>query len=313
MLSHLALHDKALVLSKKYLETETLLLELLGQIDEQRVYLQLGYASLYVYCLKALGLSESQSYTMAAVSRKCREVPELKEAIETGKLTVSKAKRILPALQGECQASDWIEKAATLPQRQVEQEVAQRNPEKVFRERVRPVTVSQVELRCAVSFELEKKIERARQVLSQEKGKNVSFSELIEAMAEVFLEKRDPIEKAKRAKDRELKKTQLSPRGRPSEKVPELPNGPLKLAVPAARTGSRQGPDRFIPSKVKHAVQLRDSGRCRHLLPEGDRCESRQFLHFHHVVHFEDGGASTLENLILLCSNHHRRVHALGG
>jgi hypothetical protein len=132
MLSHLDLHDKALFLSKKYLETEALLLELLGQIDEQKVYLQLGYPSLYVYCLKALGLSESQSYTMTAVSRRCREVPELKEAIETGKLTVSKAKRILPALQGDSQASDWIEKAATLPQRQVEQEVAQRYPEKVF-------------------------------------------------------------------------------------------------------------------------------------------------------------------------------------
>jgi 5-methylcytosine-specific restriction endonuclease McrA len=313
MLSHLALHDKALVFSKKYLETENLLLELLGQIDEQRVYLQLGYPSLYMYCLKALGLSESQSYSMTAVSRKCREVPELQEAIESGKLTVSKAKRILPALQGDGQASYWIDKAATLPQRQVEQEVAQRNPEKVFRERIRPVTVSQVELRCTISFELEKRIERARQVLSQEKGKNVSLSEVIEAMTEVFLVKRDPIEKAKRAKERELKKGPFSPQGKPGENIREPTTESLNSTTTAARLGSMKVPDRAIPAQVKHAVQLRDSGRCRHLLPGGDRCESRQFLRLHHVVHFEDGGESTLENLILLCSNHHQRVHALGG
>jgi 5-methylcytosine-specific restriction endonuclease McrA len=175
------------------------------------------------------------------------------------------------------------------------------------------VTVSQAELRCAISFELEKNIERARQVLSQEKGKNVSLSEVIEAMTVVFLEKRDPIEKAKRAKERELKKDPFSPRGRSSEKVQELASEFSMSTAPAARLGSRTVPDRTIPAKVKHAVQLRDSGRCRHLLPGGNRCESRQFLHFHHLVHLKDGGASTLENLILLCSNHHQRVHGLGG
>jgi len=299
MLSNLALHDKALVLSKRYLETENLLLELIGQIDERKVFLQLGYPSLYLYCLNALGLSESQSYAMIGVSRKCREVPELKEAIQTGKLTVSKAKRILPALktaEEKLAASEWIEKAASMPQRQVEKEVAQRNPETVVRERIRPLTESQAELRCAISFELKEKIERARQVLSQQKGKNVSLADLIEAMTETFLDKKDPIEKAKRAKERELKKAE-----------------PSDLAKAAAPNSPPRQVARAIPASVKHAVQLRDLGMCRHLLPDKSRCESQQFLHFHHLVHFENGGESTLENLVLLCSNHHRRVHELRG
>ncbi len=288
MLSNLHLHDKALVLSKHYLETENLLLELLGEIDLQKIYLQLGYPSLFAYCVSALGLSESQSYAMTGVSRKCREVPLLKEAIESGRLTVSKAKRILPVLSDpKACASDWIEKASTLPQRQVEREVAQRNPDRSVRERVRPLSESQVEIRCVVSFELEKKIERVRQLM----GGNATLARAIEAMVDKYLQSNDPLQKAKRAVARKSKKDVASA----GVKKPEAPP-------------SRQV-NRSIPALVKHQVQIRDKGQCRHLLPGGTRCESRRFLQFHHVVHFENGGESSLENLVLLCSSHHQRVH----
>jgi hypothetical protein len=32
-------------------------------------------------------------------------------------------------------------------------------------------------------------------------------------------------------------------------------------------------------------------------------------LHAHHRVHFADGGATDLDNLVLLCTRHHRFVH----
>ncbi len=215
-------------------------------------------------------------------------MPLLKEAIESGRLTVSKAKRILPVLKDPkgC-ASDWIEKASTLPQRQVEREVAQRNPEKSVRERVRPLGQNQIEIRCVVSLEVEKKMERVRQLV----GGNATLSKALEAMVDQYLQSNDPLEKAKRAVARKSKKAVASA-------------GVKKSEAPASRQVSRS-----IPALVKHQVQLRDRGQCRHLLPGGTRCESRRFLQFHHVVHFESGGESTLGNLVLLCSSHHQRVH----
>jgi hypothetical protein len=38
-------------------------------------------------------------------------------------------------------------------------------------------------------------------------------------------------------------------------------------------------------------------------------CESRWFLHAHHIQHWADGGETSLENLTLLCGHHHRKVH----
>ncbi len=31
--------------------------------------------------------------------------------------------------------------------------------------------------------------------------------------------------------------------------------------------------------------------------------------HAHHITHWADGGATSLDNLILLCGHHHRLIH----
>lgn len=42
------------------------------------------------------------------------------------------------------------------------------------------------------------------------------------------------------------------------------------------------------------------------------RCGSRRRLHAHHCVHWEDGGPTDLDNLIMLCDLHHRFTHEHG-
>ena len=32
--------------------------------------------------------------------------------------------------------------------------------------------------------------------------------------------------------------------------------------------------------------------------------------HAHHIVHWADGGVTSLPNMILLCGHHHRLIHA---
>ncbi|MGH3117486.1 MAG: HNH endonuclease signature motif containing protein, partial [Gaiellales bacterium] len=41
-------------------------------------------------------------------------------------------------------------------------------------------------------------------------------------------------------------------------------------------------------------------------------CEYRLFAQVHHIEHWTKGGPTDLENLVLLCSFHHKLVHEYG-
>ena len=62
---------------------------------------------------------------------------------------------------------------------------------------------------------------------------------------------------------------------------------------------------RIVPSRIRRALEIRDRG-CRF-----PGCGLR-FTDAHHVKHWVDGGATSLENCLLLCRHHHRLVHEGG-
>lgn len=64
---------------------------------------------------------------------------------------------------------------------------------------------------------------------------------------------------------------------------------------------------RTIPSALRRALALRDGG-CRY--PGCDRLQ--RWCDGHHIEHWVHGGPTSLDNLVLLCRRHHRRVHENG-
>jgi hypothetical protein len=63
---------------------------------------------------------------------------------------------------------------------------------------------------------------------------------------------------------------------------------------------------RTIPPALRRALRSRDDGCC---FPG---CTHQHFLHAHHIQHWARGGPTSLENLVQLCSYHHRLVHEGG-
>ena len=63
---------------------------------------------------------------------------------------------------------------------------------------------------------------------------------------------------------------------------------------------------RTVPTALRRALEGRDRNQC-----QFPGCSSRH-CDAHHVVHWADGGATQLANLVLLCRFHHRAVHEEG-
>jgi len=192
-----ALHEKAVALSKTYLTSEVDLLTVLMEIDDKKGYIPLGYTGIFNYCLHALKFSESQASYFSSVARKSREVPQLKQAIDSGVLTISKARRIVKVITPQTQAL-WINKAATLAQIALDKEVAEVNPSSV-REQARPIGRDRHELRLSVDEGCFRKLNRARALM-----KKSGLEEALEGLLDLYLEKKDPIKKAERALSRKV-------------------------------------------------------------------------------------------------------------
>jgi hypothetical protein len=63
---------------------------------------------------------------------------------------------------------------------------------------------------------------------------------------------------------------------------------------------------RTVPTAIRRALESRD-GHC-----QFPGCSHRRWLDAHHIQHWADGGETSLENLVLLCSYHHTLVHEGG-
>jgi len=63
---------------------------------------------------------------------------------------------------------------------------------------------------------------------------------------------------------------------------------------------------RTVPIAIKRALRARDKG-C--VFPG---CHHTRFVDAHHIQHWSAGGETSLDNLLLLCSRHHRLVHEDG-
>jgi 5-methylcytosine-specific restriction endonuclease McrA len=221
-----------------------------------------------------LGFSESVAYTHISVARKAVEFPEI---IASG-LSVSKLSRIVSSLTRE-NFAELIRFAAENTTAAIDREVARRNP-RALRESVRPRAEDCFELKIKTSKDFTRKLERVKSLQAQ-RGIDEGTGAAIEAALDEYLRRHDPVEKAKRG--RESKKLCLNRvRGRV----------PLKAAE-------------------KHAVFLRDGGRCTHVDHLGNRCGSDRWIQIHHLKPVSEGGGNDPANLSTLCAFHHDLAHQL--
>lgn len=158
------------------------------------------------------------------------------------------------------------------------------------------VTERRVQFRFAASEAFKAKFERTQSLAWHRLPVNPSLEDVFELALDFFIERHDPAARLKwRAERREHRRTATSP-SRPG------PAG-VPRAIDATHTAAAS---RYIAASVRDEVFTRDEGRCTFVGANGRRCGSRNALQIDHVKPVAHGGASTPDNLRLLCAYHNR-------
>src|SRR6187549_2974425 len=108
----------------------------LAELDERQIFLDLGFASLFEYCVEKLGLCESTAGRHIAAARVCRNHPEVFALVANGALHASALSLLRKHLSPE-NAAELFELCAHRSARKVEELLAARFPRPDVRDLVR--------------------------------------------------------------------------------------------------------------------------------------------------------------------------------
>src|SRR6187549_2281572 len=108
----------------------------LAELDERQIFLDLGFASLFEYCVEALGLCESTAGRHIAAARVCRNHPQVFGMVAGGALHASALSLLRKHLTPE-NAGELFELCKRRSARKVEGLLAARFPKPDVRDLVR--------------------------------------------------------------------------------------------------------------------------------------------------------------------------------
>jgi hypothetical protein len=284
----------------------------LADFDRQRLWVQLGHASVFYYLHRDLKLSKGAAHYRKAAARLIQEFPEVVVPFREGKLCISSVVELARVVTPE-NSSDVLPRFFYLSKQEAKAVAVEICPAAVVprREVVAKVVSEMVaELPRSVPFHpgetpLTQFVQGAPQAVPmQSEPLTSNLQRLHMTVSKQFIDKLDAARKGQ---------GHAQP-GASAEKVIEAALD-LLLAQQAKRRGEVKKPQQnprpaknlgHIPAAVKRAVWSRDEGKCTWPLDSGGICGSTLRLEIDHVVPRGKGGASTVDGCRLLCAVHNQ-------
>jgi len=277
---------KQLVVNERRIGVE--ILWHLRELERRRLFADLGYSSLFTYCVSELKYSEASAYRRIQAMRVLRELPELESKIESGSLSVMAVSQVQSFLKTKSYTNTEKLKLfvsmENKTQKECERHLAILDPESVLREKLRSVNETQTEIRFVADEKLMQKLQKIRN-LSAHKKVGTTFAELIEHMADELLKKLDP---AKPVRGENLTKS--------------------------IKTFSVKVKSRYVPAQTRRQIHRRDQSCCQYQNSKtGKVCGSTYGLQLDHKTPYALKGSNEPENLQLLCFQHNQlRARQMG-
>jgi len=326
--------DNELIFDLKNLVQEerellTTILRYLKEVEIRKIYLQMGYSSMFAYLTEELCYSESAAQRRIQAMRLLKDLPEIEAKIETGEISLSVAAAVQSYFKKEEKKSplkkdeklELINDLSGTSARECERHLIKLSPETALpSEKTRPLTCDSTLIQFVAGKDLMKKIERLKELTSHQNPEG-KYEELFSRALDLALNKLDPIQRAARR----AKKTKKS--SRPSKSLIHISgNRPVrsqwpttvgkalpqnKLPTPRTTklppTSAVEPKNRHIPNATRDKVWLRDQGKCQFKnLHTGKVCGSKRYLELDHKYPFALGGEHSESNLRLICRGHNQ-------
>jgi 5-methylcytosine-specific restriction endonuclease McrA len=320
--SELLVSTKNLVDSCAGLEVELLLH--LGEIDHRKLYLDCGYSSLFVFCVRTYGFSEDIACSRIAVARAARRLPAILDSVRSGQVHLTGLRLLAPHLTPE-NHRDVLARAAEKSKREIEELVACLSPQPPVSTMVRKVPERSaaaaqpqppLALTSAPSAASTAPVPAPSSTTARPQHRPV-IAPLSEATFKIqFTASRAFRDKLRQAQDL------LRHRVRDGDPAAIL-EGALDLLIEQVKkerfaTGRkpRQAtavetdgpPSRHIPNAIQREVFERDGARCTFVGLTGHRCEERAAVEFDHVDGFARNPVHQADRIRLLCRAHNQRT-----
>jgi 5-methylcytosine-specific restriction endonuclease McrA len=300
----------------------------LREVERRRLYLELGYSSMFVYCTARLKYSEPSAVRRIAAARCLAEFPRLLPLLESGEVNPTTVSMIAKHIKPE-NADAVLDAITGKSTREVERFVAALQPLSVIpADRVRPIVVPVHDWGKSTFSADGKKSSTALETATAERDSHEQPAPVAPASAAPlqfqrcarveFTAHEDLMGKFDRI--RSLFSHRLSPGSSLEQLLALMADYVLRREdpverekrrsdAPRASSQSRQNDlenPRAIPARIRDQVFQRDGGRCTYTAEGGRLCNSTHMLQLDHKIPVARGGKSTVENLRLLCAYHNR-------
>ncbi len=269
----------------------------------------LGYPSLFEYCTKKLGYSDSSAFRRVESARTIRVHPKLGDSFIKGDVSISTIATASKAIKaGKVSTEDIIGKSA----REVVAMVANVLPVSKPKERITEIKVTpqikitQQSINPIIHNEPIKFVEGSLLSMSEvnsaeksaEKSPETRFEIKFSVTKEIFSEIQNIKARLSNKLGSDLSIENIM--------VELIRNFKVNDQVKERKVETLNTDTRYIPISVKREVRKRDNCQCSYVSSSGVRCTQKHYLHYDHVKPFAIGGKSNTENLRLLCSGHNK-------
>jgi hypothetical protein len=290
----------------------------IAEVDARRLYREQACSSMFTYCVEELGMSEGAAYRRIRVARLYRDLPEVLDALELGRVHLV-GLHLLAAHLNDNNVDELLARAEGKSKRQIEALVCELAPKPDV-----PASIRKVRARTATRTSSRSERGEAGPLLQagQRSAASELFPETVEGAKSAEVRPLAPARYRVQFTAGEALKSnldrarELAGHGATVEEliedavallVEELEKNKLGAGRKAGKVANPRG--RYIARSVRRQVFERDGGRCTFVDERGRRCSERKGLHFDHVVPHARGGTSTADNLRLRCGPHNQ-LHA---
>jgi len=254
-------------LVKKEQQLLSIILSHLEEIERRKLYSDLGYKSLFDYCLKELLYTEQQAWRRINAMRVIRKLPELKSQVDDGSLSLSNI-NMASSLFKEAQINSREKQLEIFAE--IKNTTKQACEEKIFELKkehgvlkvpgktiIKKTSPHSSRVHVNLSSETLLKLEKIKNLTKEQ-----DLDKIISLMADSYINQKVEVKR-------------------------NTQNVPIKNS-------------RYIPRKVKEIVYKRANGEC-------ENCNSTHNLEYEHIIPFAMGGTNDLSNIKIFCKSCNQR------